>query len=73
MKNKNKDPIKYQEIDISVLKKLKTFESVDAEFNELGYTVTYTRVPGGLIRLVINTEMISQVFIPIQNQWFILV
>ena len=30
---KNKNPIKYQEIDTSVLKKLKTFESVDTEFN----------------------------------------
>ena len=59
--SKKKDS--YFEIDVNILKSLKLFESIDADFNELGFSIIYTRVPGGLIRLVINTEAINQIFI----------
>ncbi|MBR2239974.1 MAG: hypothetical protein IKO49_01955 [Bacilli bacterium] len=58
------------EIDQGNLKKLSLFESVDGNFNELGYNVTYLRIPGGLIRTVINTEAIDQLFIPLPNSYF---
>jgi len=68
--SKKKDS--YFEIDVNILKSLKLFESIDADFNELGFSIIYTRVPGGLIRLVINTEAINQIFIPLQPSWFTL-
>ena len=58
------------EIDQGNLKKLSLFESVDGNSNELGYNVTYLRIPGGLIRTVINTEAIDQLFIPLPNSYF---
>lgn len=61
----------YTEIDEDKLKKLKMFESVDGNFNELGFNVSYTRIPGGIIRTVINPESIDQLFIPLQNSYFI--
>ena len=61
----------FTEIDINLLKKLKIFESVEGIYNNLGYSVTYLRVPGGLIRTVINTEAIDQLFISLNNSWFI--
>lgn len=67
-KSKNKKI--YLEIDANVLKDLKYFESVDGNFNELGYHVTYLRVPGGIIRTVVNTEALDQLFIPLPNSYF---
>lgn len=67
-KSKNKKI--YLEIDVDVLKDLKYFESVDGNFNELGYHVTYLRVPGGIIRTVVNTEALDQLFIPLPNSYF---
>ena len=61
----------YTEIDENKLKKLKLFESVDGNFNELGFNVLYTRIPGGIIRTVLNPESIDQLFIPLQNSYFI--
>lgn len=61
----------YTEIDEDKLKKLKMFESVDGNFNELGFNVSYTRIPGGIIRTVLNPESIDQLFIPLQNSYFI--
>ncbi len=61
----------YTEIDENKLKKLKLFESVDGNFNELGFNVSYTRIPGGIIRTVLNPESIDQLFIPLQNSYFI--
>jgi hypothetical protein len=61
----------YTEIDEDKLKKLKLFESVDGNFNELGFNVLYTRIPGGVIRTVLNPESINQLFIPLQNSYFI--
>ena len=67
-KSKNKKI--YLEIDVNVLKDLKYFESIDGNFNELGYHVTYLRVPGGIIRTVVNTEALDQLFIPLPNSYF---
>lgn len=68
-KKKNKQV--YLEIDPNLLKKLSLFESIDGNFNELGYNITYLRVPGGLIRTVVNTEAIDQLFIALPNSYFI--
>lgn len=58
------------EIEEEKLKALKLYESVEGNYNELGFAVTYTRVHGGIIRTVINTEAISQLYIPISNIYF---
>lgn len=58
------------EIEEEKLKALKLYESVEGNYNELGFAVTYTRVHGGIIRTVINTEAISQLYIPIPNIYF---
>lgn len=60
----------YEEIDQDLIKKLKLFESVDGNFNELGFHVCYTRVPGGVIRSIINTESLDQLFIPLPASYF---
>lgn len=69
---KKKNKSNRVELNIDLLKGLKIFESIDGNFNELGYNVTYLRVPGGLIRTVINTEAIDQLFIPLPNSYFTL-
>lgn len=68
---KKKSKKVYLEIDPDSLKKLSLFESIDGNFNELGYNVTYLRIPGGLIRTVVNTEAIDQLFIALPNSYFI--
>ena len=69
---KKKSKKVYLEIDSDSLKKLSLFESIDGNFNELGYNVTYLRIPGGLIRTVVNTEAIDQLFIALPNSYFTL-
>lgn len=69
---KKKSKKVYLEIDPDSLKKLLLFESIDGNFNELGYNVTYLRIPGGLIRTVVNTEAIDQLFIALPNSYFTL-
>jgi len=70
-KNKKLPPI-YKEIEETSLKSLKLFDSVDGKYNDLGFAVNYTRVPGGLIRLVINNTGIDQLFIPLPATYFVL-
>ena len=70
MKLKLKKEIQNQEISELKIKELKLFESVDAEYCTLGYSVCYTRVPGGLVTTIVNNEAMSQVFIPL-SQYFI--
>lgn len=60
----------YQEIDESKLKMLKLFESTDGNYNKLGFAINYTRIPGGLVRLVITPEAIDQLFIPLPASYF---
>jgi hypothetical protein len=67
---KNKKVKIYQEIDESKLKMLKLFESTDGNYNELGFAINYTRIPGGLVRLVITPEAIDQLFIPLPASYF---
>lgn len=69
----NKKNKKYIEIDEKKLKSLNFFESIDGNYNELGFNVTYTRVPGGIIRTIINPESLDQLFIPLPNNYFILI
>ena len=68
-RNKNN---KYIEINEEDLKKLNLFESVDGNFNEFGYNITYTRIPNGLIRTTIMPESIDQLFIPLPASYFII-
>ena len=63
---------KYKDIDENTLKSLQLFESAKGNFNELGYNVEYTRIPGGLIRLVITPEAIDQLFIPMPASYFVI-
>ncbi len=67
-----KTPSIYTEIDERSLKSLKLYESVDANYNDLGFAINYTRVPGGIIRLVINNAGIDQMFIPLPATYFVL-
>lgn len=53
------------EISISDLKQLALFESIDGKFNELGFAVSYLRVPNGVIRTIINNTSLHQIFIPL--------
>lgn len=53
------------EININELKQLALFESIDGQFNELGFSVSYLRVPNGVIRTVINNTSLHQIFIPL--------
>ena len=71
IKSKQKQNIFDREIEELNIKSLKLFESVDATYNTLGFSVTYTRVPNGMIRTTVNSESMSQVFIPIDNSYFI--
>lgn len=68
---KKKQPVITAEIEELRIKELKLFDSVDAKYCTLGYSVCYTRVPGGLIRTIVNSESMSQVFIPLDNTYFI--
>ena len=68
---KKKSPV-YKEIDESLLKSLKLYESVDGNFNDLGYYITYTRIPGGVIRTIGNAEgSPTQLFISLPASYFI--
>lgn len=72
MFRRNKTKPAYIEIDEASLKKLHLFESVNANFNELGYAISYTRIPGGLIRTIITPEALDQLFIPLSASYFII-
>jgi len=69
MFKKKSAPI-YNEIDENRLKTLKLFESVDANYNDLGYYITYTRIIGGLVRTVGNNSALDQLFIPLPATYF---
>lgn len=59
------------EIDENKLKALKLFESVDGNYNSLGFAVSYTRIPGGVIRTIINNTCLDQQFIALPDRYFI--
>lgn len=71
MFKKNKVKV-YKEIEEIELKKLNLFESIDGNFNEFGYNITYTRIPNGIIRTIIMPESIDQLFIPLPASYFVL-
>lgn len=71
MFKRRKEPESYKEIDEASLKKLHLFESVNGNFNELGYSINYTRIPNGLIRTIITPEALDQLFIPLPASYFI--
>ena len=61
----------YLEIDPAKLKKLRLFESVDANYNTLGFSISYTRVPTGIIRTTVNNTSISQQLIILPSSYFV--
>lgn len=63
-KRNNSNEIK-AEINVDQLKKLALFESIDGKFNELGFSVSYLRIPNGVIRTVVNNTSLHQIFIPL--------
>lgn len=60
----------FQEVDESKLKALKRFEYIVCDYNEVGCSICYTRVPDGLVRTISTPEGTSQVFIPIKISFF---
>lgn len=60
----------YKELDESKLKTLKRFEYLICDSNEVGCSICYLRVPGGLIRTVSTSESVNQVFIPVNISYF---
>lgn len=60
----------FKEIDESRLKILKRFEYVICDCNEVGCSICYLRVHGGLIRTVSTPESVSQLFIPMNVSFF---
>lgn len=64
---KSKNNVKtIKDVDVQVLKNMKLFESTYLDFDtNLGFSVCYTKVYGGFIRLVITPEAVSQIFIQV--------
>lgn len=60
----------FQEVNEDKLKQLKRFEYLTCDFNEVGCSICYTRVPGGLIRTVSTPESVSQCFIAVNVSFF---
>lgn len=66
---KKKDNV-LKEIEESKLKTLKRFEYIICDHNEVGCSICYLRVPGGLIRTVSTPESVHQIFIPLNISFF---
>lgn len=60
----------YKEIDENKLKGLKYFEYVVCDTNEVGCSITYLRVPGGIIRTIATPESVDQLFISLNASFF---
>lgn len=60
----------FKEIDEIDLKTLKRFEYVVCNSNEVGCSICYLRVPGGLVRTVSTPESVNQLFIPMNISYF---
>lgn len=68
---KYKKTVTNQELEKSNFKGLSLFETIYGKYNELGYTVSYTRVPDGIIRTLSNNTTVSQVFINVNDEFFV--
>ena len=56
------------ETDFITIKNLKLFERLEIEGLDCnGLSIYYIRVPNGIIRCASNTEVINQVFIPLDK------
>jgi len=60
----------FKEVDESKLKNLKRFEYLICDLNEVGCSICYLRVPGGLIRTISTPESVNQLFIPVNVSFF---
>lgn len=68
MFKKKKDS--YKEVDESKLRSLRRFEYFICDCNEVGCSICYLRVPGGLVRTVSTPESVNQLFIPLNISFF---
>jgi hypothetical protein len=66
---KKKDNV-FQEVDESKLRSLRRFEYLVCDCNEVGCSICYLRVPGGLIRTISTPESVNQLFIPLNISFF---
>lgn len=66
---KKKDSV-FKEVDEQKLKNLKRFEYFLCDSNEVGCSICYLRVPGGIVRTVSTPESVSQLFIPLNVSFF---
>jgi translation initiation factor RLI1 len=60
----------FKEVEETELKQLKRFEYLICEYNEVGCSICYLRVPGGLIRTISTPESVNQLFIPLNISFF---
>jgi hypothetical protein len=60
----------FKEVEETKLKQLKKFEYLICDYNEVGCSICYLRVPGGLIRTVSTPESVNQLFIPLNISFF---
>jgi hypothetical protein len=60
----------FKEVEETELKQLKKFEYLICEYNEVGCSICYLRIPGGLIRTVSTPESVNQLFIPLNISFF---
>lgn len=66
---KNKENV-FKEVNESKLKALKRFEYIICDYNKVGCSICYLRVPGGLVRTISTPESVNQLFIPLGISFF---
>lgn len=60
----------FKEVDEQQIKNLKRFEYIVCDSNEVGCSICYIRVPGGIIRTISTPESVDQIFIPLSISFF---
>lgn len=66
----NKKTEIFKEVDETDLRNLKRFQYLICDLNEVGCSISYLRVPGGLIRTISTPESVNQLFIPTNTSFF---
>lgn len=60
----------FKEVEESRLKNLRRFEYLICDSNEVGCSICYLRVPGGIVRTISTPESVHQLFIPLNVSFF---
>lgn len=60
----------FKEADEQEIKNLKRFEYIICDSNEVGCSICYLRVPGGIVRTISTPESVDQLFIPLNISFF---